>query len=169
MFKILIYSIIILVASIAVFLANYAMVFHVTATIVSLIAVLISLGHLFIALFTEKGWKIKEKHFIGMWSGLLLFSMHQIISSLAILLLLYLQTFLAKKIASDVESKSIVFKPFDKFKMILPEIAWISFAFFLLDTIREFTVWKKWEFQLFPFSIFLLVLFMKMILSKKTT
>ncbi len=165
--KILIYSTIVLISVISVFLANYALVFHLTAKIVSSIAILMSLVHLLMTFIHPKGWLEKDKHFLGIWAGPLLFSMHKIISPISIVLLIWAQPFLLRwmNVENNEEGKEISF--LNKWKMSSFEVMLITFTFWGLDLLREYTVWHEFQFRILPTTIVLLLLLNWIIFRKK--
>ena len=164
--KTLIYSIIVLTSIISVFLANYALVFPLTAKIVSSIAILMSLVHLLMTFIHPNGWLQKEKHFLGMWAGPLLFSMHKIISPISIILLIWAQPFLLRwmNVENNDEGKEISF--LNKWKRSSFEIMLITFTFWGLDLLREYTVWHEFQFRILPTILVLLLFFNWMIFRK---
>ena len=151
--KILIYSIIVLISIISVFLANYALVFPLTAKIVSSIAILMSLVHLLLPFIHPKGWLQKEKHFLGMWAGPLLFSMHKIISPISIILLLSAQPSLLRWINLDKKEDNEELSLLDKWKKSSFEVLFIAFTFWGLDFLREYTVWHEFQFRILPTAL----------------
>jgi hypothetical protein len=164
--KTLIYSIIAIISIISVFLANYAMVFHLTAKIVSSIAILISLVHLLLAFIHPNGWEQKEKYFLGMWIGPLLFSIHQIISPVSIMLLLWSQPSLLKWMKVDNIENGDDLTFFKKWKKSSVEMMWISFTFWGLDLLREYTIWHELNFRVFP-TILVVAIFLNWIIFRK--
>lgn len=164
--KILIYSTIVLISIISVFLANYALVFHLTAKIVSSIAILMSLVHLLLTFIHPKGWLKKEKHFLEMWVGPLLFSLHKIISPISILLLLWAQPFLLRwmNMHTKKDPEEVTF--LSKWKKSSLEVMLITFTFWGLDVLREYTVWHEFQFRIIPTAI-VLVLFLNWIIFRK--
>lgn len=164
--KILIYSTIVLISIISVFLANYALVFPLTAKLVSGIAIMMSLVHLLQAFIHPKGWIQKEKHFLGMWVGPLLFSINKIISPFSIILLIWAQPFLLRwmKVDKDEDRNDISF--LYKWKRSSFEIMLIAFTFWGLDLLREYTVWHEFQFRVFP-TVIVLLLFFNWIIFRK--
>jgi hypothetical protein len=167
MHKLLIYSIITIVSVISVFLANYGLVFPLTAKIVSGFALLMSLSHLLMVLFHPKGWSQKEKNFLGMWVGPLLYSMNKIISPVSILILMFAQPVLLKWMKTDVkaETNSIPFS--DKWKFASSELCWISICYFILDICREYTVWHEFKFEAFSTLLLVAIIINWLIFLKK--
>ena len=167
--KILIYSIIVLISVISVFLANYALVFHLTAKIVSSIAILMSLVHLLMTFIHPNGWLQKEKHFLGMWAGPLLFSMHKIISPISIILLIWAQPFLLRwmNVENNDEGKEISF--LNKWKKSSFEVMFITFTFWGLDLLREYTVWHEFQFRILPTILFVLLFFNCIVFRKNNS
>ena len=151
--KILIYSIIVLISIISVFLANYALVFPLTAKIVSSIAILMSLVHLLLPFIHPKGWLQKEKHFLGMWAGPFLFSMHKIISPISIILLIWAQPFLLRWMKMDKEEDRNEISFLNKWKRASFEIMLITSTFWGLDVLREYTVWHEFQFRVLPTAL----------------
>ena len=164
--KILIYSTIALISIISVFLANYALVFHLTAKIVSSIAILMSLVHLLLTFIHPKGWLQKEKHFLEMWVGPLLFSLHKIISPISILLLLWAQPFLLRWMNKDNQKVHEEVSFLSKWKKSSFEVMLITFTFWGLDLFREYTVWHEFQFRIVPTAL-LVVLFLNWLIFRK--
>ena len=164
--KILIYSTIVLISVISVFLANYALVFYLTAKIVSSIAILMSLVHLLMTFIHPKGWLEKEKHFLGMWAGPLLYSMHKIISPISIILLLWTQPFLLRWMNMDNKKDNEVVSFQNKWKKSSFEVMLITFTFWGLDLLREYTVWHEFQFRILPTAL-VIVLFLNWIIFRK--
>ena len=164
--KILTYSIIVLISILSVFLANYALVFPLTAKTVSSIAILMSLVHLLLALIHPKGWPQKEKHFLEMWAGPLLFSMHNIISPISIILLLLAQPYLLRWMMVDRIDNGNDLSFLNKWKKSSVELMWISFTFWGLDILREYTVWHEFNFRILP-TILVVVLFFNWMIFRK--
>lgn len=167
MHKLLIYSIITITSIIAVFLANYAMVFPLAAKIVSIFALLISSLQFLLALFHPNGWHQKEKYFLGMWAGPLLFSMNKLMSPVTILVLMYAQPILLRWMNQDEKQKAIPTGFLDKWKYASSELMWISISYFILDVCREYTVWHEFHFQFLPTLFLLGVSINWIIFSKK--
>jgi hypothetical protein len=165
--KLLIYSIITLISIVSVFLANYAMVFPIAAKVVSGIALLISLSHLLIVLFHPKGWQNKEKNFLGMWVGLLLYSMNKWISPLSMIILMNAQPFLLRWMGEDKITENTPTRFIDKWKNVSSELLWISVSYYLLDICREYTVWHVINFQLLPTILLAVVLLNRILFLKK--
>ncbi|MFN0189402.1 MAG: hypothetical protein ACKVQV_11945 [Bacteroidia bacterium] len=166
MHKLLIYSTLALSCIISVFLANYALVFPLTAKVVSSIAILMSLVHLLMTFIHPNGWLQKEKHFLGMWVGPLLFSMHKIISPISIILLLLAQPYLLRwmKVNRIDNGNNLSF--LNKWKKSSVELMWISFTFWGLDILREYTVWHELNFRILP-TILVVVLFFNWMIFRK--
>ncbi len=164
--KILIYSTIVLISIISVFLANYALVFPLTAKTVSSIAILMSLVHLLLTFIHPKGWLQKEKHYLEMWVGPLLFSMHKIISPISIIILLWAQPFLLRwmNVENNDEGKEISF--LNKWKKSSFEVLLITFTFWGLDLLREYTVWHEFQFRILP-TVLVIMLFLNWIIFRK--
>ncbi|MBK7964303.1 MAG: hypothetical protein IPK10_02610 [Bacteroidetes bacterium] len=165
--KLLIYSMIMVVAMISIFLANYALVHPITANIVSGFALLISLSHLLIVLFHPKGWVQKEKNFLGMWVGPLLYSLNKIISPFSILMLLFAQPILLRWMNTGEKTESIQTDFSVKWKYASSELMWISITYFMLDLCREYTVWHEFQFQTLPAILLVAVSINWMIFSRK--
>lgn len=165
--KLLIYSIITTISLVSAFLANYALVFPLTAKVVSGFALLISLSHLLIVLFHPKGWSQKEKNFLGMWVGPLLYSLNKIWSPVSILILLYAQPSLFRWMKSDEKTAIMATSLSDKWKYVSSELMWITLAYFILDLCREYTVWHEFQFQILPTLLLLGVSINWMIFSIK--
>jgi hypothetical protein len=164
--KILTYSIIVLISILSVFLANYALVFPLTAKTVSSIAILMSLVYLLLALIHPKGWLQKEKHFLEMWTGPLLFSMHKIISPISIILLLWAQPFLLRWMNVDNKKDNEVVSILDKWEKSSFEVLLIALTFWGLDILREYTVWHELNFRILP-TVLVVVLFFNWMIFRK--
>ncbi|MBK9637580.1 MAG: hypothetical protein IPO63_07095 [Bacteroidetes bacterium] len=164
--KLLIYSIIIVVSIISVLLANYALVFPATANIVTSIAILMSLVHLFLTFIHPNGWLEKEKHFLGMWAGPLLFTMHKIISPISIFLLLWSQPFLVRWMRVEKSEDGKELSLLKKWKKSSFEIMLITFTFWGLDMLREFTVWHEFQIRIIP-SVLTFMLFLNWMIFRK--
>lgn len=164
--KLLIYSIITILSVSSVFLANYALVFPLTAKFVSGFALLMSLLHLLIALFHPKGWSQKEKNFLGMWVGPLLYSMNKILSPVSILIFLYAQSVLLRWMKTDETTETNPLSLLDKWKYASSELLWISLCYYILDICREYTVWHEFQFKEFPTLLLVAIIINRMIFFK---
>lgn len=162
-FKILIYSILSLFSCLLAFYSNYAMVYRITSAFVSWCAVLISIGYFSLILFTKRGWVKKDSYLIFLWIGPLLYSVNRW-ALLIIILIFYLGEKLnlpdstKSKIINEKEPKSII----ERARLVMPSITIISFAFLLVDIVREFTVWKTIVFNNLPAACFLLALLIQL-------
>ncbi len=165
--KLLTYSIITLISVVSVFLANYALVYPLTAKIVSGFALLISLSHFLMVLFHPKGWLQKEKNFLGMWVGPLLYSLNKIMSPIAILLLLWAQPVLLRWMNQSEKAHVPQTGFLDKWKQSSSELIWISISYFMLDIFREYTVWHEFQLPTFPTLLLLGVMLNAIFFSKK--
>lgn len=165
--KIVIYSIITLLSVVSVFLANYAMVFPLASRMVSLFALSISSLQFLIVLFHPHAWHQKEKYFLGMWAGPLLFSMNKWISPVSILMLICVHPVLLKwikkhEMRAEEPSGFLV-----KWKYASSELLWISISYFFLHVCREYTVWHEFHFQFLP-TLFLFIISLNWIIFQKS-
>lgn len=163
--KVLVYTIIALVSIFSVLLANYAMVYHFTAKVVTSMAVLITLASILQVFFHPNGWAQREKHFLSMWMGPLLYSIHKVISPISIFALLFFQTAILRFIRKDLPVEEEALSVGMKWKKTKTELLTIAFTFFVLDVVREYTVWEEISFRWIPAMVFMLALINFFLLS----
>ncbi|MBL7923728.1 MAG: hypothetical protein JNL88_05980 [Bacteroidia bacterium] len=154
--KILVFSFLVLLSALLAYLANYAMVHRLKAMVLSGLAIVYSLSCFLRACWSRSGWEKRDRFQVEMFFGPVLYAMHSIGSPVFLLILYLLRNRLANWI-QDKERKKFN-TPFFRFIELLPSLLFLSLAFLLTDTIREYGVWHVWTFRLFPSLIFLMLL-----------
>ncbi len=156
-FKILIYSIIVVISCVAAYDANYAMVYRITATLLSWIAVTFSIGYVGYILFTDKGWHKLNKYLLLVWAGPMIYSLNKWMF-IPVLIIIYGGEKIAALLANGKQENQTGLR--SRLAFVLPDFAGVAFTFLLLDSIREYTVWKVVIINPFIFGTFLFTIFL---------
>ena len=152
--KLLINSFLIALCSISALLANYAMIFRTTAMVISWAAIAISIICIGGILFTAKGWKQREQLMSQAWAGVVLFSLNKWMIPFLLIFLYFIKKLFRNYTFSIPETTANNLSLRKKTVLILPDILLLSISFFIVDLVRNYTVWH--EFSLKPLPVIII-------------
>ncbi|MBK7888286.1 MAG: hypothetical protein IPJ86_13670 [Bacteroidetes bacterium] len=142
-YKILIYSTIFILSVVLAYYANYAMVYRITAIVLSRVAIAFSLGYGLYLLFSDKAWLNLNKYLLLIWTGPLIYSLSKWLV-IPVLLLIYGGEKISEWLKGEKNSSTLDLKTFRaRLLFLMPDIIGVACTFFIVDIVREFTVWKK--------------------------
>lgn len=142
-YKILIYSAIFILSVVLAYYANYAMVYRITAIVLSRVAIAFSLGYCIYLLISDKAWLNLNKYLLLIWTGPLIYSLSKWMV-IPVLILIYGGEKISVWLNSDRNSNTVNLKTFKaRLLFLMPDIMGVVCNFFIVDIVREYTVWKE--------------------------